>query len=89
MNVQIQGDGAVLMKLAQCLFNAGMKKRFAGKFAFMATVHDEWQVECDPSIATEIGELGKACITDAGKRLGCLVPMDGDYRIGRNWSECH
>ena len=89
LNVQIQGDGAVLMKLAQCLFNAGMKKRFAGKFAFMATVHDEWQVECDPSIATEIGELGKACITDAGKRLGCLVPMDGDYRIGRNWSECH
>ena len=89
LNVQIQGDGAVLMKLAQCLFNSKMKQKFAGKFAFMATVHDEWQIECEPSVAKEIGELGKACITDAGKRLGCLVPMDGDYRIGRNWSECH
>ena len=89
LNVQLQGDGAILMKLAQCLFSAELNKKFRNKFAFMATVHDEWQIECDPSIAKEVGEIGKACITDAGSRLGCLVPMDGDYRIGRNWSECH
>jgi len=89
LNVQLQGDGAILMKLAQCLFNSELNKRFKGRFAFMATVHDEWQVECDPTIAKEVGELGKQCITESGKRLSCLVPMDGDYRIGRNWSECH
>ena len=89
LNVQLQGDGAVLMKLAQCLFSAELNKKFKGRFAFMATVHDEWQIECDPAIAQEVGELGKRCIIDSGKRLGCLVPMDGDYRIGRNWSECH
>ena len=89
LNVQLQGDGAILMKLAQCLFSAELNKKFKGRFAFMATVHDEWQIECDPAIAQEVGELGKRCIIDSGKRLNCLVPMDGDYRIGRNWSECH
>jgi len=89
LNVQIQGDGAIIMKLAQCLFNVELQKKFKDKFAFMATVHDEWQIECDPTVAKEIGELGKSCIIDSGRRLGCLVPMDGDYRIGRNWSECH
>ena len=89
LNVQLQGDGAILMKLAQCLFNAELNKMFKGKFAFMATVHDEWQIECDSAIAKEVGELGKRCIIESGKRLNCLVPMDGDYRIGRNWSECH
>ena len=89
LNVQIQGDGAIIMKFAQCLLNAELNKRFKGRFAFMATVHDEWQIECDPDIAEDVGNLGKICITDSGKRLGCLVPMDGDYRVGRNWSECH
>jgi len=89
LNVQLQGDGAILMKLAQCLFSAELNKKFKGQFAFMATVHDEWQIECDPTIAEEVGELGKQCITDSGRRLNCLVPMDGDFRIGRNWSECH
>ena len=91
LNVQIQGDGAVIMKLALVILHQGIKSnpRFRGYAKFMATVHDEWQLECSPHVAEEIGELGRAAIISAGDRLGCVVPMDGEYRVGNNWSECH
>ena len=88
LNVQIQGDGAMIMKVAQVLFDHYLKQ-YEGRYNFMATVHDEWQLECDPDIAEAVGELGVKAIKDAGKRLGCLVDMDGEYRIGNNWSDCH
>ena len=55
----------------------------------MTTVHDEWQLECNPNIADDIGVLGVESIVEAGKLLGCLVPMDGNFRVGKDWSECH
>ena len=89
LNVQLQGDGAMIMKLAQVLFSDKLNTIYPNRFAFMATVHDEWQLECDPAIAKEIGKLGIQSISEAGEQLGCNIPMDGDYQIGRNWSECH
>ncbi len=88
LNVQLQGDGAILMKLAQLLFHRSLKP-FRNQVEFMATVHDEWQLECDPVIADIIGTLGCQAIKKAGKVLGCQIEMDGEFRIGKNWSECH
>ena len=45
LNVQLQGDGAVVMKLAQCIFADKVEKEYKGRALFMATVHDEWQLE--------------------------------------------
>jgi len=88
LNVQIQGDGAMIMKVAQTIFNH-LLKPYVGRYNFMATVHDEWQLECDPDIAEEIGLLGVKAIQESGKRLGCVIDMDGEYRIGNNWADCH
>jgi len=89
LNVQIQGDGAIIMKLAQCKLNDKLNKIYPNRVSFMATVHDEWQLECEPEIADDVGRLGVDAIIDAGHELGCVVQMDGNYRIGKNWSECH
>jgi len=89
MNVQIQGDGAMIMKVALAFLYADLEKRFKGMYAFMATVHDEWQLECDASVADEIGKAGVCAIKRAGSFLKCITPMDGEYRVGKNWSECH
>ena len=89
LNVQIQGDGAILMKLAQTIFYKKLNDTYPERFAFMATVHDEWQLECEPEIAEDIGKLGAQCISEAGRLLDCVVPMDGSYRVGSNWAECH
>ena len=90
LNTQIQGDGAIVMKLAQCILNEKIKENgLADKAKFMATVHDEWQLECDPSVAEQVGKLGVTSITEAGERLGCRMRLDGEFKIGENWSECH
>ena len=89
LNVQIQGDGAMIMKVALAFLYMDLESKFKGRYALMATVHDEWQLECDPSIAEEVGQTGVEAIIKAGEFLKCVVPMDGEYRIGNNWSECH
>tara|TARA_R100001594_G_scaffold71902_1_gene106471 strand:- start:10831 stop:12531 length:1701 start_codon:yes stop_codon:yes gene_type:complete len=89
LNVQLQGDGAIVMKLAQCIFADKIVKQYKDRALFMATVHDEWQLECEPEIAEEIGKLGVDSIKEAGERLGCLISMDGEYKIGDNWWDCH
>jgi len=90
LNVQLQGDGAVVMKLAQCILDRKLKNNKLHHFVkFMATVHDEWQLECPPALAEQVGKLGCRCIKEAGERLGCKIPLEGDFRVGKNWSECH
>ena len=90
LNTQIQGDGAVVMKLAQCILNERIKQhKLTNEAKFMATVHDEWQLECTPECADQIGQLGVTSIIESGERLKCRMPMDGEYKIGKNWSECH
>lgn len=89
LNVQVQGDGAVIMKYALCYLIMYLEKEYKGRYALMATVHDEWQIECDPAIADAVGELGCKAIKEAGTALKCTVPMDGEYRVGASWAECH
>lgn len=86
LNVQLQGDGAIVMKLAQVLLERKIKDM---PVKFMATVHDEWQLECPPDIAEEVGKLGVQALLEAGEKLDCKMPIDGEYQIGKDWSECH
>ena len=88
LNVQLQGDGAMIMKLAQAIFDR-MLKAHKLRANFIATVHDEWQLECHPDDAVTVGKLGVQAIEEAGDRFGCKVPLTGEYQIGNNWSECH
>lgn len=90
LNVQLQGDGAVIMKLAQCILDREIKKQgYQDRAKFMATVHDEWQLEVQPDLANTIGELGCYSIEEAGRRLDCRIKLEGDFRTGRSWAECH
>ena len=88
LNVQLQGDGAIVMKLALCILMNKLSK-YHDKWGLMATVHDEWQLEVHPDIAEKVGLLGCEAIREAGQRLDCKINLDGDYAIGKDWSECH
>ena len=88
LNVQLQGDGAVIMKLALCLLIQKLEKH-KDQWGLMATVHDEWQFEAHPDFAERLGLLGCEAITEAGTRLDCYCRLSGEYSIGKDWSECH
>jgi DNA polymerase I len=92
LNTLLQSCGAILMKLACILqYNELIARgyKWGVDFAIMANVHDEIQFCCRPELAEEIGKSGPASLKKAGEILGFRCPLDGEYKQGANWAECH
>lgn len=89
LNTLFQAAGALVMKVALILLDKRLSNIYSGSYAFVANVHDEWQIECDPSIAIIVGEWGKLAIKKAGELLKLRCPLDGDYNVGTSWAETH
>ena len=88
LNTLLQGAGAIVMKEALVILEHNLwLKRIDARI--VANVHDEWQIECRPSVAEKVGKLGVEAIIQAGKNLNLNCPLDGDYNIGDGWHETH
>ena len=92
LNTLLQSAGAIVMKQAAIIQDRTI--RGAGlipgtHYNHVLNVHDEVQIECLPEYAEMIGQFGVAAIRQAGKELGFRCPLDGEYKIGNNWSETH
>ena len=55
----------------------------------VARVHDEFQFECEPGIADDIGQAAVRAIQGAGEPFGFKCRLDAEYRTGNNWAETH
>jgi len=88
LNTLLQGDGAIAMKQALIILNDKINK-LGYDAKFVANVHDEWQIECHADHAEAVGEAGVRAIKEAGCILKLNCPLDGDYKVGENWSETH
>lgn len=76
------------MKKALVLFdNKAESNKWMVKY--VANVHDEFQLECPKDIAQAVGEAAKLSIIEAGEAFQLRCPLDGEYKIGRNWRETH
>lgn len=92
LNTLLQSAGAVAMKKALVIFDADLQA--AGyvpgvNYEFLANIHDEWQLEVDEEIAERVGEIGRAAIRKAGESFGFRCPLDGEFKVGDNWADCH
>lgn len=58
-------------------------------YEFIANIHDEFQIECNEGIAEIVGNAAVESIRAAGDHFGFRCPLDGEFKIGRNWAECH
>ena len=88
LNTLLQGAGAIVMKCALTLLeNYVINKRI--KAFPVVNVHDEFQYEVEENRAEEFGRLAVQSIIDAGKQLNVRCPLNGEYKIGNNWSETH
>ena len=88
LNSLLQGGGAILMKRALAMLNALIKLQTLDA-RFVANIHDEWQIEVREDLADFVGQLAVDCIQTAGNYYELRCPMDGEYKIGGNWSETH
>jgi|TARA_R100000482_G_scaffold3873_2_gene1376 DNA polymerase I-like protein with 3'-5' exonuclease and polymerase domains len=88
LNTLLQGGGAVIMKTALVLlYNKIKELNLDAKF--VANIHDEWQIEVREDQAETVGKLGVEAIQDTSTLLNLNCPLDGEYKIGENWSETH
>jgi DNA polymerase I-like protein with 3'-5' exonuclease and polymerase domains len=88
LNSLLQGAGAIVMKKALVIFNDKIKSA-SWNVQLVANVHDEIQFECPPNIADEAGKACVQSIKEAGIAYNLRCPLDGEYKIGRNWRETH
>ena len=88
LNTLLQAAGAVVMKKALVLATDAL--RDAGiPYTLVAQVHDEVQVEAQPQYAEQIGQAFRKAIQDAGTYYKMRCPLDGEYKVGPNWSHTH
>jgi DNA polymerase I-like protein with 3'-5' exonuclease and polymerase domains len=88
LNTLLQGAGAILMKKGLVILDKRLRQSNLD-FKFVGNIHDEWQIEVRACQANRVGQLAVESIIDAGKYYNLRCPMDGEYKIGENWSETH
>jgi DNA polymerase I-like protein with 3'-5' exonuclease and polymerase domains len=58
-------------------------------FAFVAHVHDEFQIECWPEFSEKVQEEAEAAIHLAGEAFNFRCPLAGEAKAGSTWAETH
>lgn len=92
LNTLLQGDGAVVMKVALIVLDKELQRRGYvpdKDYEFLGNIHDEFQLEARPEIADEVCKLIPWAIGEAGRRLGVKIRLDGSYKVGDSWAETH
>ena len=88
LNTLLQGGGAIVMKKGLVLLEDLLKLN-AISYKFVANIHDEWQIEVPEDVADFVGERAVDSLIKAGQHFKMRCPLDGEYKIGGNWSETH
>ncbi len=92
LNTRLQGGGAVVMKWAMVILDHWIRNEMhwpIDRAAKVIDMHDEAQWECNLDDAQMLGFMGVEAIKQAGVLLGLNCPLDGEYKIGRNWAMTH
>lgn len=82
----LQNGEAVVMKTANRIWT----EKATVPYRQLDYVHDEFQTEVNSEEdAHVIGKLQVESIREAGIKLGLRCPLDGEYKVGHNWLDCH
>lgn len=93
LNVLLQSAGAILMK--QVVINihnnieSALSLPHGHGWEQVLMVHDEVQLICRPEYTERIRDQAMAAFPQAQKFFGFRCEIEGDSRVGSNWSETH
>jgi hypothetical protein len=80
------------MKKAQVILDGnlqGLGQVPGEHYEFVATVHDEWELEARPEVADLVGRTAADAIRLAGEHFKFRCPLAGEYKIGKTWADVH
>ncbi|AWB77269.1 TPA: DNA polymerase [Stenotrophomonas maltophilia] len=92
LNTLLQSAGAVAMKKALVILDEDLRSHPnppMREVLFVANVHDEFQMEAHPDVATDLGTLAADAIRRAGEHFGFRCPLAGAFDIGSTWGDTH
>ena len=89
LNTLLQSSGAHIAKAWACVAEQRLSMQIGDNYAWVASVHDELQIECHPDYAHTIGKILCESATTAGELMKCNCLIEAEYKIGNNWSETH
>jgi DNA polymerase I-like protein with 3'-5' exonuclease and polymerase domains len=92
LNTLLQSAGALIAKLATVLAYDELSTRgyvFGSDWALVAHVHDELQSETREELANEVGTVIVESMWRAGQLFSFRIPIDGEFKLGRNWRDTH
>lgn len=90
LNARLQSDGAQVMKIATLLVEKRVKSEIdSGICRPLIRYHDEEQWSSHEGYSDTLGRQGVKSIVDAGRYFDFKVPLDGEYKVGKNWAETH
>lgn len=97
LNTLLQGAGALIMKqalveLERLLQERGLKNSWQSDdfdYEYVANVHDEFQIQVKEEHAQTVGECCVLAMRRAGEFFNFRCRIDGEAKIGPNWSKTH
>jgi len=88
LNTLLQAAGAIVMKKALVILDDyAPKNNF--DYKFVGNVHDEIQSEVAAEQAEKFGWFAVECIKAAGLSFKLKCPLDGEFQVGKTWTETH
>ena len=88
LNMLLQSAGAIIAKQWIIEVHRLMREHQI-RFTQVAMVHDEIQASVAPEDAELAGKLMVQAAKNAGTVLKLRIPVDAEYKIGKNWAETH
>ena len=92
LNTLLQSCGAVAMKQSLVRCDTALRRlgwQYGEDWAWVANIHDEFQAEVNPDKAEDYGKIAVKSIRQAGDDLRFNCPLDGEYKVGKNWADTH
>lgn len=95
LNLLLQSAGAIICKkwivtIEELLEAKGLQQGWDKDYVYMAWIHDEVQLACkDKETALIVAETTKEAIDKTKEYFNIRIDLDVDYKLGKNWAECH
>jgi DNA polymerase family A len=94
LNSLLQGTGAVICKRWIVEFDRALTyslgpQGWSGQWAALGWIHDEVQIAVRPTVSHIVQATLVSEIKLLTKHFNFRIPLDGEAKIGANWSICH
>lgn len=92
LNLLLQSAGAVVMKKATCLLWDELDRqgfKYGDDVVQVLHIHDEFQLYVRNGLEEQVGKIAVNAIKQAGEFFNFRCPLDGEYKVGKNWADTH